>query len=394
MNIRTIALLLISFIFGNKASLTADVAEYTTQWLVIGAGPAGITVTGLLLDMGFSSTDIVWIDPDFNVGRLGAYYQNVPGNTKTKLYIDYLKSCRAFAACQGPSWQKLQNYDPEAECPLYYVIEPLQEITHHLLTLVTPIKGMLTSLYADENNYWHAHTQNGAHITARSVILATGSHPRGLDYAVEQEIPLDTALDQHALKAIITKDDTIAVVGSAHSAILVMKFLHDAECQRIINFYQKPLSYTYVHNDLVYHSHDGLKGVAAAWAHNVLENERPPHILRFKNTEKARAAWLPICTKIIYAIGYERNEIPASGVDFSSYNTQTGQIAPGLFGIGIAFPEVVSDPSGVQQHRVGLNSFMNFALRQLPGWASSTMNNKQRWLTSQKFAALFDIVLL
>ena len=42
---------------------------------VIGAGPAGLAVIGKLLDEGLDS--ILWIDPNFNAGRL-SHYPEVP----------------------------------------------------------------------------------------------------------------------------------------------------------------------------------------------------------------------------------------------------------------------------------------------------------------------------
>ena len=59
------------------------------EWAIIGSGPAGIIVLGVLLDLGTDPKSIVWIDPEFNVGRLGKYYASVPGNAKTKTYIEF-----------------------------------------------------------------------------------------------------------------------------------------------------------------------------------------------------------------------------------------------------------------------------------------------------------------
>src|SRR5437868_14863358 len=63
------------------------------EWAIIGAGPAGIIVLGLLLDLGTDPKSIVWVDPEFNVGRMGKYYSTVPGNAKTKTYIEFLQAC-------------------------------------------------------------------------------------------------------------------------------------------------------------------------------------------------------------------------------------------------------------------------------------------------------------
>ena len=50
------------------------------------------------------------------------------------------------------------------------------------------------------------------------------------------------------------------------------------------------------------------------------------------------------------------------------YNQQNGIIAPGLFGLGIAFPEYAEDPYGYGQYRVGLKKFMDYLNSVLPLW--------------------------
>ena len=45
-----------------------------------------------------------------------------------------------------------------------------------------------------------------------------------------------------------------------------------------------------------------------------------------------------------------------------------GIIAPGLFGLGVAFPEYAEDPYGFGQYRVGLKKFMDYLDSVLPLW--------------------------
>jgi hypothetical protein len=367
--------------------LNADSCMY--EWAVLGAGPAGITVIGLLCDMGIAPEKIIWIDPEFNVGRLGQYYQSVPGNTRAVLYVDFLRACKTFSGCACPSWQALLAYDPQEACPLSYIIEPLQEITGYLREFIPSQCAWLTGLYPVDDT-WQIELSEGQSLSARCVVLATGAKPIRLDYPVDSEIPLDMALQEAHIGEYITPEDTVAVVGSAHSAVLAMKFLYQAGCPRIINFYSKPLVYTYQEDGVTHHSHSGLKGTAACWAQTVLEGTKPASILRLRNSEAARAAWLPVCTKIVYAVGYERNPLPdIPGVQAQDYDKHTGRIAPGLFGIGIAFPEVIVDANGENQNKIGLNSFMEFALRQLPQWIEVRANHPL-----YEFEDLFHITVL
>ncbi len=359
------------------------------QWGVIGAGPAGIAVVGLLLDSGVPAHKIAWIDREFNVGRIGEYYQTVPGNTKTSLYIEFIQSCRTFQECKSDALSDLYTYELSKEYPLYIIVKPLQDITRYMRTHVVSHQSSLTGLEFNDN-VWHIELANGHEFDAERVVLATGSHPQSLGYQeCSAEISLDSALNKDLLVDLVTVDDTVAVVGSAHSAVLVLKFLSELPVGRIINFYKKPFVYTQDMGGWQLYSSSGLKGVAAQWAQEVLEKRPPCNLVRIFNSERARQAWLPLCTKIIYAAGYERNPIPGCPPDMA-YDTHTGVIAPGLFGIGIAFPEVVVDPAGNTEYKIGLNSFMQHAQQMLPKW----LRAKEVTTRFAQFEDLFDIHLL
>ncbi len=50
------------------------------------------------------------------------------------------------------------------------------------------------------------------------------------------------------------------------------------------------------------------------------------------------------CDKVIYAVGFQTRELPTlEQFETLKYNDKTGIIPPGLFGLGIAFPEVQYD---------------------------------------------------
>lgn len=331
------------------------------EWTIIGAGSAGIITVGLLLDLGISPEEITWVDPEFNVGRLGSYYNAVPSNTKNKLFITFLQSCKTFLTAAPTAVDALSLLDPEKEYDLATIINPLREITSYLKTKVKTITGSLHGLSFDENN-WIVSSLSADNLTqfkSKHVILATGSHPRTLDYPCETDIPLDIALDKERLKQQVNEHDSIAVIGSSHSAILILKFLSEIKVKRIINFYKNPLLYAVDMGTWLLHNASGLKGITAEWAKEVLEKNPPANLIRMYNSQEVRDAWLPICNKIICAIGYERNELPFVDNKPISYDDKTGIIAPRLFGIGIAFPEQYTDPLGNEEHRVGLNNFMD-----------------------------------
>ncbi len=50
------------------------------------------------------------------------------------------------------------------------------------------------------------------------------------------------------------------------------------------------------------------------------------------------------------------------------YNAKSGIVAPGLFGVGIAFPEETTDRFGNVEFSVGLWKFMTYLERVVPVW--------------------------
>lgn len=389
---------LVLFLFATSACgtqneqyiFTSAQSHSDSTWAVIGAGPAGITIIGLLLDLGINPSDIFWVDPEFNVGRLGQYYTEVPANTKTKLFINFLESCKAFSQVKSPAIDELFTYELDKEYPLKIIVKPLQDITDHLKKIVHVVEGSICSLDFEDNT-WNIGLEGKAdNFKATHVVLATGSRPKNLDYPCKEIIPLDVALNKYSLAQQVTPEDSIAVVGSSHSAILLLKFLSELKVKRIINFYKNPIFYAIDMGTWILHNSNGLKGEAACWAKEVLEKNPPANLIRLYNTLETREAWLPVCNKIIYAIGYERNELPCiNGTDKISYDDHSGIIAPRLFGIGIAFPEAYTDPVGNHEHRVGLNSFMEYAQRVLPQWLTKDI---RAWLAG--FEQLFTIDML
>ncbi len=363
--------------------------EINTLWTIIGAGPAGILTIGLLLDLGIQEKDITWLDQEFNVGRLGKYYKTVPANLKSKLFVQFINDCKTFNQCPvTPSIARLHHYHPEKEYPLQTIVEPLQDITNYLKQRVNAKKGIVSSLdYQD--GVWHIGVGQQK-TTSSYVVLATGCHPRELNYPIKNKIPLDIALNKTMLVQHVKNTDSIAVIGSAHSAILIMKYLSELKVREIINFYSKPCTYAEDKGNWIANESSGLKGVTAWWAKNILEKNPPRNIKRIHNTKQNRDKWLPLCNKIIYAIGYERNELPkVNGSNQVAYDNSSGIIGPRFFGIGIAFPEVHTDPEGHTESRVGLPFFMEYAQRVIPQWIT-----KERLHRLQEYKDLFTIELL
>lgn len=366
-----------------------------SNWLIVGGGPAGIIATSVLLEIGIPGEDILWVDPEFNVGGL-SQYKNTPANTKNKLFAQFLNSFKLYKEIDHESLRNIFNLSPEKEYKLYTIIKPLQVISDYLCEYkVNYIKSDLLSLFF-KNNRWIAQVVGGK-VSASHVVLATGSSARSLNLGEankNKNIPLSIALDKKRLCSVVNADDRVAVIGSSHSAILAVKFLYSCGVKEIINFYNKPLTYTVDMGDWQLNPSTGLKGSTARWAKEVLENNPPKNIKRIFSSKENLDRELPSCTKIVQAVGFKRNEIKVNGCKIPKYDDETGVIAPRLFGLGIAFPEKYTDPLGNSEHKVGINSFTEYALKVIPEWSKYKNINYEFLYCLDRYKDLFNIEVL
>ena len=334
------------------------------DWAIIGAGLAGITALAVLMEAGVDPATIAWIDPEFNVGRVGKYYRNVPGNIQVSRIILYVNSCPFFKNINSASLAAIYTYNHDEFKLLQVIVDPLRDFTDYLRSKVVPIQDSIASLTRNNNDLWELEG-TGYTINAQKVILAIGAHPRSLNYDIP-EIPLDDALDKKKLRDHVSSECSIAVFGGMHSAILILKYLSEFSVKKIVNFYIDPYFY----------GAPGLEGDTALWAQTVLEQNPPSNLTRVLNTAENRADILPVCTKAIYAIGYQQSPILVNGTLDITFDENTGMIDENLYGIGIAFP-----PTGiVNGHKIaknGLHAYLGYAKKLVPQWIASDKSHVQ-----------------
>ncbi len=340
------------------------------QWSVIGAGPCGILAVAKLIDSGIEPKDIHWIDPNFQVGDLGAKWSEVPSNTIVKLFIDYLKEmqCIDFNALTC----ELMGFNEKDTCLLGHMVKPLQRCSDLLTPKVNAITETVTQLHLHDRQ-WHIETKNG-HFKSDNVILANGATPTELTLPGSSiRLPLDVALSPSKLAKAITAKDAIAVFGSSHSAILILKNLVDLNAKQIINFYLSPCQFALNMGDWTLFDNTGLKGNAATWARENINGQHPANLMRCISNQENISQYLPQCTKVISATGFKANDsINLLGISTKDYQPQTGIIAPGLFGLGIAFPEQQINHFGITETKVGLWKFATYFKKVLPIWLKYT----------------------
>ncbi len=340
------------------------------EWAVVGAGPAGIATVGKLLDSGVSADCIAWVDPAFQVGDLGTKWPSVPSNTCADLFCRFLTVCQSFGFNDCKEKFKLMELPAKDTCDLQHVAVPLQWVTDQLRQRVNAIEATVEKLELVENA-WQIKT-SGEVINAKAVVLAIGAEPRIMSHPGVELIRLEDALTPERLATSCDANDNIAVFGSSHSAILVLRYLLELPVNRVINFYKSPLKYAVPLDDWIMFDNTGLKGDAAKWAREHIDGKQPEHLSRFLSTEENIEQHLPSCNKVVYAVGFDRRHIPVEGLSTLSYNHSYGIIAPGLFGTGIAFPEGQFNQFGDFEYRVGLWKFMDYIDRVMPLWLRYT----------------------
>lgn len=339
------------------------------KWTVVGAGPAGIATVGKLLDNGENPKSIAWIDQSFRAGDLGTKWSNVSSNTKVGRFEAFLRECDSFNYSRTDVTFSIRGLHPNQTCQLRHIVEPLLWITDQLKRRVDSKKSKVSSL-SFENMRWRLGVQS-EEITASNVVLAIGSDQKRLNYP-KPEITLEYALDRDKLQKIVDRNESIAVFGSSHSAIMAVHNLLSAGVKHVINFYRSPLRYAVDYGDWILYDNTGLKGETADWAKENIERGELKELLRLEANSENLQAYLPQCSRVIYGVGFEARTIPIEGVDVAGYNERTGEIAPGLFGCGIAFPEKVTDRAGNVEYNVGILKFVKYLDRVVPKWIEAT----------------------
>lgn len=337
------------------------------QWAVVGAGAAGIAAVGKLLDHGVKPDTILWLDPQFKVGDLGQLWSNVSSNTTVKRFTDFLKDSPSFHYDEAPINFALNQLSPGNTCTLKNIVEPLQWISDHLSQQVHSIKTTIHDMVLSQRTWLMSGDKEK--FKAKNVILATGAVPANLSYPGIEVMPFETAIDKQRLAKVINKQHTYAVFGSSHSAMIIIRHLVELQAKKIINFYRSPCRYAVEMGDWILFDNTGLKGETAQWTRENIDGVLPANLFRCNTSEQNIARYLPECHQAIYAVGFtKRNNLVIGDYEQTPCNPHIGIIGPGLFGLGIAFPEQKADPYGSVESQVGLWKFMVYLNKVLPAW--------------------------
>lgn len=355
----------IPFLHGDTSPRT-PLAIYSAPWLVLGAGPAGISAVSALRDANVAPAKIIWVDPLFTVGALGKSYRNVPPNSSHRAFFNFFNNSNTLRR-HSTLFRKAAISDTSRT--LAEVVDPLQKITDNLRKEVASIKDYVDKLtYDSEKKIWIA-SLPGIMLHARNVIVAIGAKPTKLSHLEHQQpIPLNIALDAKKLKTILKEHKKIAVFGSAHSAALALKNLVEGGCTNIVHVYKNNFRFYKKTVDGKLYPFSGLKGPVGLWAKKNL-----PHkcikSLHIDSPEAPQAA--AECTATIDAVGFTPTAIPVDPQYLYQNRPSPHELGPALYGIGIAFPSIQQDVQNNEEFAVGLLSFMKTLKKNLPDWIAA-----------------------
>lgn len=251
------------------------------------------------------------------------------------------------------------------------------------------------------------HPDNEKHIKLAN---HTRKAPLRHDLAELKEINLDSALKPSELSNLISKSQAvqIGVIGASHSAVLVLRNLFNLCITThphlsVRWFTRHPLRYAIPQpSGWTLRDNTGLKGVAATFAKEYLEDDKLPCSRAAKyfvkvattreNEEQMYVKELQACTYMIQATGYTQDPFPPLKVDGKvldpevlrkEYDNQSGrlrnaqgEVIPGAYGAGIAWPEKTTDPEGNVECSVGMWKFMRYLREVVPGWVESSIKGK------------------
>ena len=298
----------------------------------------------MLTQAGVNPHEIVIIDPHFDGGDLCSKWGAIRSNTHWGKTITNLRK-----VLPGITIPDSFNLDETT---------PLSAIGELLISLATslPVKriyGFVTRLSSKANWTVEYYANGPQTLKVPLVILAQGSEPKIGSLPIPS-IPLECALDTR-IREYLKPDDHVILFGTMHSGTLVMKNLNDLGI-RTTAVYKGAQPFLWDRDG----AYDGLKQEAAEIADAVQDGKyKHLQIIPLDKADQVSATWA------VYAMGFTPRviEIIVDGKPVVNYNGRTGQIAPGAWGFGIAYPNLA--PDGVHWD-VSLAAFALHIQAQLP----------------------------
>jgi hypothetical protein len=340
--------------------------QRTYKLALIGFGAANILFAGYAIHtLHINPRDILIVDPYHDGGALMRRWSHVVSNTT------YGQFTAALADLGIPLPAESRQLDPTKPTLLKVLV-------HQLLEAV-PLPGARrifarthTIKWAAEANQWEIATTAG-NFKAHFISFAPGAEPKCLQTAVPQ-IPLEHALATDTLRTYFTGEPErpaagshVTVFGTAHSGVLIVDALVRLGAT-VTLVYNTPVPFYYADEG----AYDGVKQETAMIARAIQADGLAGHVdlIPYSDSLKLHDS-LNASRWTVCACGFETANMPVVVADAGElkcdkgipYNPATGQIAPRLYGWGIAFPScTIID--GRTYTDVSIPSFAGHILRQ------------------------------
>lgn len=329
------------------------------KYAIVGCGVSGTLVLLELLDSGIQPEDIALVDTNFDGGSLGRHWGSIQSNTTWKQI--------QTAMMKYPSAQKgletlSKKYEEDNTCSLYDLSWLLFESIQPFLQRCETYIGRCESIQESEGG-WKLVLKTKT-CFANTVFLCQGGKQKEIDYG-KPTLNLDSVFDLNRCKRYINGTDTVTLFGTAHSGTLAIRNLLEIGC-RIYAIHRGQTPFLYARDN----NYDGIKKESAEIADKIQETKPQQltfvHINDISTLVKAiqKSKWIINCTGFegasLRIVSKENNLIS----EFQ-YSPETAEIAPNVYGFGLAYPGVTTIDGKLYQD-VSIPSFLDQIRRTLP----------------------------
>jgi hypothetical protein len=193
---------------------------------------------------------------------MGEYYRNVPANTPSGDLLDAMYLCKSFdfERCQSIRRTRgeivLSDLNKNDCHDLKYLVDALDDATLVLQQKCSEVvNGVAVGLEQTRSNKWQGIlldnlSENKLTKSFDAVIYCPGSVPRSpqMNFVDCKVYGMDMMVDPLYVRSHFGTNpshryQTWGVVGSSHSAILIIKNLIECEVENIVNIYRSDLKF-------------------------------------------------------------------------------------------------------------------------------------------------------
>lgn len=303
-------------------------SQETYKYGIVGFGISGQLLVCELLKRKIQPKDIVILDTTFLGGALATEYGSVMSNTQ------WWKTKKALKEYEPWSTKILADIDlttKEAECtPVRQIASACYKVAIEAARQVEKKTTTVKNIQKSDTTWTLQHTFGTVQV--QTLFLCPGGNPKSLNIDLPQ-IPLSIALHKQKLSNLVSNDDTVVVLGTAHSGVVCLDHLKSLGI-KAVGVHKKSLPFTFADEG----AYDGLKEDSARIAKEILAGQHTTTILVPWSDPLKLHKVLNTATKYICAVGF--NGATEFCPEFSAYDPATGKVSgqTNLYGFGMAYP--------------------------------------------------------